>query len=372
MMNLALVAVSARMLAEAAARDGYGAVAVDLFGDTDTRRASRQWLPAGAPGALQLDAGHVLAALRDCARSGDMAGWVAGGGCEGRPELLADGARVLPLIGTAANAVAQVRDPLAFFGFLAAHGLPHPEVRSSPPADPRGWLLKDALGCGGWHIRTAAQAGAVAQTPHHYFQRQAAGQPMSATFCANGHEARLLGCNQLTVRALEHPARPYVYCGAIGPVALPPAAAQQVGRALRLLAGGFALQGLGSLDFMLDGDEVLLLEVNPRPPASMALYPGVMAAHVNACLHGLLPEASAPQGVAGHEIVYAPRPLDIGARAAQGLQAWPGCHDLPAPGTHFDRGSPLCSLSASGGNAAQVRRALDASCAALLQSLETP
>jgi uncharacterized protein len=372
MTNLALVAVSARMLAEAALHDGYGAVAVDLFGDTDTRRASRQWWPAGAPGALRPDTQCVLAALRDCARQGDVAGWVAGGGCEGQPELLAAGARVLPLIGTASAAVARLRDPLAFFGFLAAHGLPHPEVRSSLPARPQGWLLKDALGCGGWHILPAEQAGSAALSRHHYFQRQVAGTPMSATFCANGHEARLLGCNQLTVRALEQPARPYVYCGAIGPVALPPAAAQQVGRALRLLAGGFALQGLGSLDFMLDGEDVLLLEVNPRPPASMALYPGVMAAHVNACLHGLLPGPAAPRGVRGHEIVYAPRPLAIGAQGAQDLLAWPGCHDLPAPGTHFERGSPLCSLSASGDSAAQVRRALDAGCAALLQSLETP
>ena len=36
---LAVAAVSARLLAESAARDGYGVVALDVFGDADTRHA---------------------------------------------------------------------------------------------------------------------------------------------------------------------------------------------------------------------------------------------------------------------------------------------------------------------------------------------
>ena len=39
---LVVAAVSARMLAEAAARDGYAVVALDLFGDVDTRRVSQR------------------------------------------------------------------------------------------------------------------------------------------------------------------------------------------------------------------------------------------------------------------------------------------------------------------------------------------
>ena len=40
MPTLAVAAVSARMLADAAARDGYAVRALDCFGDLDTRRAS--------------------------------------------------------------------------------------------------------------------------------------------------------------------------------------------------------------------------------------------------------------------------------------------------------------------------------------------
>lgn len=382
MNTLALVAHSARLMAEAAARDGFGVVAIDLFGDADTRAASQSWLPAGPPGAMRLQVPIVLDALRGLARRGDVAGWVAGAGCEGEPDLLAEGASLLPLIGCTPQAVQRVRDPLAFFDFLAAYGIAHPEVRSTLPADTRGWLVKDARGCGGWHIHEAALAAGAALHPQQYVQRRAAGTPMSATYCGNGREALLLGFNELNVRAIGR--HPHVYCGAIGPLPLPfhlpEAAEQQVRRALRLLTAGMALQGLGSLDFLLDGEEVLVLEVNPRPPASMALYErhlktGLMAAHVDACQSGQLPEFAlrppADGAVSGQQIVYAPKPLRLGAEAALALQDWPDCHDLPLAGTRFNAGDPLCSLGARGQNAAEVRARLRHSRTALLQKLES-
>lgn len=369
--TLALVAVSARMMAEAAVRDGFRALAVDLFGDADTRRAADAWWPAGTAATLQLEPEAVLAALHACARRGDVAGWVPGSGTEGQAQLLADAARVLPLIGTAPAAVAHVRDPLAFFGFLAAHGIPFPEVRSTTPADARGWLVKNAHGCGGWHIR-AAEAGEHLQ-PYQYLQRVVVGTPMSATFVANGAQLSVLGFNELIVKPAQAGStlRPYVYCGAIGPVTLPAPATRQITRALHLLAAEFVLQGLGSVDFVLDADgQPHLLEVNPRPPATLALYPGSLAAHVDACLHGNLPATPAAGTASGHEVVWAPRALQLDDAAADRLARWPGCHDLPAAGARFAAGDPLCSLSARGADAAAVRAALDSARAALLQSLE--
>jgi len=122
--KLAVAAVSARMLAEAAAGDGYDVVALDLFGDVDTRRASAEWLPLGMAGSPQLDAGCVLDALLELSRRGDeVIGWISGSGFEGQPELLEAGAKLLPLLGTAAEGVRRVRDPQQFFGALAAEGI---------------------------------------------------------------------------------------------------------------------------------------------------------------------------------------------------------------------------------------------------------
>ena len=369
---LAVAALSARMLAEAARDDGLNVVALDVFGDADTRRAVSHWTAIGAPETLRIDAAMLLSALRTLAQRCDVVGWIAGSGFEGQPDLLARGAAVLPLIGTPAEAVRRVRDPQTFFDVLDRHGIPHPPVRMTAPVDAAGWLVKDASGCGGWHIRRAMPAEPA--PAHHYFQREVPGTPMSATFLANGGDACVLGFNQLIVRRFG--ARPFVFCGAVGPVPLPADVAQRISAAVRGLTAAFSLRGLGSLDFMLDGAAFSVLEVNPRPPASMALYGGhgVVAAHLRACLHGELPPGSvgASNGsVQGTEIVFAPRPMALDEPAVGRLAALTGCHDLPFAATHFDAADPVCSVSAQGRTAAQVRALLAQRCAAVHQLLET-
>jgi uncharacterized protein len=386
---LAVAALSARVLAEAASDDGFEVVALDCFGDADTRRACSQWSLLGTPGTMRIDADRLSAALRALARRGDVAGWIAGSGFDGRADLLERGAALVPLLGTRADAVRQVRDPRAFFAFLDGEGIAHPEVRATAPTDAAGWLVKDAHACGGGHIRRAASSASEhTDEPvpaHRYFQREVSGTAMSATFIADGRDACVLGFNEQIVRGFG--ARPFVYCGVVGPVPLAPEIASRVTTTVRALARRFALRGLGSLDFLLDGSTVHILELNPRPPASLALYGkrvlaeaapgalrGIVAAHVHACLRGELPHApahGASRAVAGTEIVYAPHALQLDAAAARYLAQRAGCHDLPAAAAHFEAGEPVCSVSASGASAAQVRALLRRAREAVCESLET-
>lgn len=393
MTTLVVAALSARMLAEAARNDGFDVVALDLFGDADTRRACSQWYSIGEPGALQIDPARFTAAVDSLAAQGDVAGWIAGAGFEGRPDLLERGAARLPLIGTPPDAVRRVRDPRAFFGFLDAQVIAHPRVSSEPPENSAGWLVKDAHGCGGWHIRRASSSGPGTQTlpsSHHYFQREVAGMPMSVTFLADGRDAVVLGFNQQIVRQVG--LRPFVYCGVVGPVPLAPQAATAATAAVSAIVREFGLRGLGSLDFLLDDETCLVLEVNPRPPASTALYaasamdaassaamtalqaPGIVAAHVRACLQGELPPRAmaniSGDTVSGTQIVFAPRSLMLDASTARDLARRPRCHDLPGAGTRFEAGDPLCSVSAGGANAEQVHVLLGRACEAVQHSLE--
>lgn len=349
------------MLAEAAQCDGFDVIALDVFGDADTRRGGA-WHAIGAP--LRIDAELFLHALQSLARCGAI-GWVMGAGFDSEPDLLSRGAQLLPLIGTACDAARRVRDPQTFFAALDRHGIAHPPTRFSPPDNHDGWLGKSAHGSGGWHIRRAAPAGGDGR----YWQRDAPGAPMSALFVANRRSARVLGFNRLIVRPIG--ASPYVYCGAIGPVPLEGKAEREVLAAIGALVVEFELAGLASLDFLLQGEVVAVLEVNPRPSASMALYPrGTMRAHVDACLHDrLLTPLERTSGVAGTEIVYAPAPIDLSPEQVARLAAQPDCHDLPFAAAHFSRNDPLCSVSARGADAASVATMLAARHNAVLQTL---
>ncbi|WP_213954795.1 ATP-grasp domain-containing protein [Variovorax sp. dw_954] len=382
MTALAVAAISARMLAESARDDDIDVVALDLFGDADTRRASEEWIRIGDASSMRIDDALLLSALAALARQERATAWIAGPGFEGRPDLLERGAALLPLIGTQAEAVRRVRDPQSFFGFLDAQGIAHPAIRVDAPEDATGWLVKDALACGGWHIRRLAAAGTCGElTDHHYFQREVQGRPMSATFIANGSDADVLGFNHLIVRPMA--GCPFVFCGAVGPVPLPADVGAGITGAVRALAAAFSLRGLGSLDFMLDGDVVHVLEVNPRPSLSMGLYrrlrrlsaaPGMMSAHVRACVQGELPQWPSHVGnipVQGTEIIYARHPVSLDESAAKRLAGHADCHDLPNAPMQFQAGEPVCSVSASGSNADEVYAMLRRRREAVHLSLET-
>lgn len=350
---IACAAISARALVEAAAADGVATVALDLFGDIDTCRHAEAWWPIGEPATLHIERAPLLAALERLAREDRVMGWIAGSGFDGAPALLAEAAARLPLLGTPPAAVQRLRDPRPFFAALDALEITHPAVRFEAPPGAEtddGWLLKDAGSCGGWGVSAWHDAPAgFAPGPGHHWQRHVAGLPMSATFIGNGREAVLLGINRQLVQEIG--AMPFAFAGIVGPVPVAGAVRHQVMQAIVALTAEFGVIGLASLDFLLDGEQIHVLELNARPPASLVLYPrlhggGPFRAHLRACLEGRLPPPPAEStSVRGQAIVYADRAGQLDAAAAARIAAFPGACDLPRAGARFQPGEPLCSVA---------------------------
>lgn len=370
--TLVVAGLWARPLAESAQRAGWRVIALDLFGDGDTRRASARWLCIGDPAAFAIDTALLREALLQASREPGVVGWVPGSGFEAMPEALDAAIPGLPLLGMDAAAVRRVRDPASFFGMLARLGLEHPEVALQPPVSNEGWLVKSTAGSGGWHIRTAREHAANPQGTV-YWQRLEAGESMSALFLADGARARVVALNRQLVRPLG--TLRFVYHGALGPVH-DPALLQQAERALALLVPAFALRGLASLDFLAQDGRISLLEVNPRPSATMVLHDdawpgGLVRAHVRA-VQGELPReppSHAPQ-LRGELVVYADRACRIEAALAAELAGAADCHDLPSAGTRFEPGEPVCSVSAAAPRTGTLIEALDARAAQVRAKLE--
>jgi len=171
-----------------------------------------------------------------------------------------------------------------------------------------------------------------------------------------------------------------VFHGVIGPVPASPRLRSEVREIVHALTEAFALRGVCSLDFLFDDQRLLVLEVNPRPPASLVLYPlssgqPIWHAHVRACRDGLLPDSNSANAaheavVRGSEIVFARRPCVFGSAATSALGRDAAIHDVPRRGARFAPGDPVCSVSASGGDAETVAIELQRRVEAVYATLE--
>jgi predicted ATP-grasp superfamily ATP-dependent carboligase len=358
---LVVAALSARMLAQSARRAGWDVIALDLFGDVDTRAAAKAWHAIGAASTMRIDGDRFLAALESARESADCIGWVAGAGFEPQPALLEAGAQRLPLLGNDRATIDRVRDPRQFFTTLAELDIPHPETRIELPAasDGTDWLMKDFAASGGWHIRRTRTAHGHPTGAQTYFQRDIAGRPMSVLFIADGDRALPIAINELLVR--PHGARPYVYHGAIGPVSEPASARHpELAQAIQAMVQAFGLRGLGSMDFVLHGDDFSVLEVNPRPSSTVGLHDadfasGLVKVHVDACTGawpGALPPIDAG-AIRGEFIVFARSTSVVTHEHVDRLLAL-RCRDVPRPLSRIEVGAPLCTVSAQSNDAANV------------------
>ncbi len=359
-----IAALSGRALAAAARRAGYAPHVLDLFRDLDTRRLAKSSRKVAGDVVRGFDAEDLLAAAR---LEGADLPLVTGAGFEDRPELLQRLSRGRRLLGNPAETVAQLKDPCAFAALAEKIGVAHPAIRLSPPPETNGWLAKRAGASGGWHIRPAAKAGD--HRPGTYYQRRVKGRSLSAQFLADGRAMRLLG---LGAQWPARRGRSFAFGGASQPAEIDAATAASIEEVVVELVRATGLVGLNSADFLLDCRTITLLEVNPRPGATLDIFddgtpPGLFALHVAAC-SGRLPASSQRSAkAAACQVLYAPRRIAVPA----GLR-WPRwTADRPAPDTVIRRGEPVCTLLARGGDPSRLRACLDERAAAVLRSLGT-
>jgi len=359
-----ILALCGRPLAQAARRAGADVIVADLFGDVDTRSLAAWYrLPGDLGQGIQGDA--LLAWVRTLDEHLD--GIVYGAGFETAPQLLGKLAEIAPVLGNTAENVATVKDPHGFAALLQDLALPHPEIARSPRPGAQ-WLRKRRGGSGGTHIDVALSAAPADAA--HYVQAMTPGRPISALFVGNGSGARVLGVS------VQWPAptvlQPFRYGGCAGPVRLVPDLALAIERACGAITAATGLVGLNSLDMLLDGDRFTILEVNPRPGATLDLFddregPSLWEHHLRG-VRGELPPAAAtattPRARAAL-VVYANLPRYVPASFEWGV----GIADVPMPNSRISAGMPVCMVTVAGADAEAARAEAEQRATALLRRL---
>jgi uncharacterized protein len=338
-----VVAHSARALASSANRAGFAPLSIDVFGDDDTREMSLAAikLEGGLSGGLTLE--KVEDAAKTLTRVYNPIGLVYGSGFEHQPETIAALSRMIHVFGNEAGTVKRAKDPRALAELCDAIGIPHPTVLLAPPDEPGDWLVKRRGGAGGAHIR-AAMAASTASTDC-YFQRRVAGENISALFVANGKAARIIGLS--TQWSAPTPESRYRYGGAVGPIHVGAALARVIECAVAGVASELCLIGLNSADFIASTDAACLIEINPRPGATLDVFEpdegSLLEVHVAGCEGHLMPPPTY-SACRSAEIVYAP--CDFISYEKRNWPDWVA--DRPSPGTCVAAGDPLCTVLASG------------------------
>jgi uncharacterized protein len=339
-----IVAYSARMLAELALRAGHEVTAVDHFGDVDLRRACPSVSVRGGMAELVAVAERIPAERV-----------LYGAGLENRPDLVARLAAGRELLGCPPEVLRRVRDPAQ----LAASGLPYPRtfVGRTPPVGGR-WLRKPLRSGGGRGVREW-RGGAVGDGV--VVQERIEGLPCSAAADADG----LLGVSEQLLGRFG--ARGYTWCGNVVPPRLP----ELERRALRAaaeaictrVAAVFGVRGLFGVDMVWDGDRAWVVEVNPRPTASIEVIASdAFSLHLAGCA-GRLPAAAppAPATAAGKAVVFATEDVTM-----PDTTTWDAC-DVPHPGERIAAHHPICTLVATGATPEAVMAELEARAAGLLE-----
>jgi predicted ATP-grasp superfamily ATP-dependent carboligase len=180
------------------------------------------------------------------------------------------------------------------------------------------------------------------------FQRRIEGEPLAAIYVADVNGTRLLGMTRQLVGIGWTGAAPFQYCGSISYSPRP------FGEGLLLnslhglgnaFADAFQLRGLFGIDLILSGDELFVLEINPRYTASVEVVE--RATDTSANCHG-------------KAILFAKRNVVVSSKfAAWALElAGDRLADVPAAGTTIAKGRPVVTLFAAGKNPQSTSAAL--------------
>lgn len=371
--------MSARPFVVAAVRAGYAVTAIDAFADMQTVAAAEKAMVVNC-GEYGFKA-DVLLAVIEKLDSSQYLGFVYGSGFEAQPDLLEKIAAIIPLIGNVSQVVAKVKSHISFFAALERCNIAYPKVYEALPADVDSniYLKKLAGGCGGTYI-SFAKADNYAKSlnqdycQQYYYQQWLGGRSVSLLFASNALSIQVIGFNEQWLSPTE--TSPFLYGGAVSNAALSQDIQQQLITAAEKLTVEFGLLGLNSLDAVVSGGIVYVLEINPRLSATFDLYDDIdidadlIELHIQASTLAKLQPYQCSKVAKAHFIMYASSAIVISSDFV-----WPAwVVDIPQPTLQqktrtFLAGEPVCTVLAQAGNAEKAKQLVQARLAKIAQLL---
>ncbi len=354
-----IIASSARMLLQAASDQGYKAVAIDCFADVDSRQLATELVKVDS-----LCVTEVKKALIALQQTHLIHIVIYGSGLESEPETLQYLQQHYHLLGNSFEIVSYLLNKPEFFAFLKKQHIFYPETVFDSPEATDGWLMKPYAAEGGIGIQWAENASSQSG---HYWQQYCAGDSCSVLFLANGREFQIIGFHkQLLSRRGKNA---FIFSGLINQFPLQSWLQPQIADYLGKLLSEYPLKGLNSLDFIVKHQRCYVLEVNPRPSASLALYDSsLVRSHIASCQsEGSLDSIAKINSFKAYQIIFADNRIIIPLKFP-----WPQwVSDRPQAASIINTDEPICSIIACGKTEQQVMYLLKARAQQLLKLIHS-
>ncbi len=355
--DMTIFGASARAACWSAVRAGLNVCAFDQFRDLD--------FPAGCDVQLISENEQLFSGLKELQKN--QTGFcLPVGGWENDAELMQRLESKFSLLNTNSAATKLVRNPFLIQQVLFEANLPSLNVRDACGSDHNDagrWIRKPLAETGGIGIERVRSASGKYE-PDYYDQQFVPGESYSAIFFASqAGEIKLLGMTQQLIGCDELPHRPFAYVGSVGPVFSGESEYEQsirfrVKQMANALSKQIEFYGLFCFDFIVSQNVPYLVEINPRYSASvevleLALQQSFLQLFSDRKMH-----CNASHKLIGKSILYAWQEFELPSdwdwnQATHELAGknweydqWsvPVLSDLPAPGTRFSTGDPICTI----------------------------
>jgi predicted ATP-grasp superfamily ATP-dependent carboligase len=333
---LLIFAQSARLLAQSAIQAGHTVWVADCFLDVDTVADRKCLLPPLATVSTR----QVRQLLVELTQGEDCL-LIYGSGIEFYPQLLSMLPKHISICGNSAQAVSVCNSPELFFKLLTQLKIIYPNSYFEQPKQlSEEYLVKPKISLGGRVIEDYHQQ---TLNKNHFLQQKVIGQAGSVLFIASSSGVKILSINkQITAE------NSYLLTGIEAPFQLSTTNQIKLKSSLLAINRSINLRGINSLDFMIDErDTLFILELNPRPSASMALIhhdqkQQLIDMHIQASMHDLLIDGDyfPVKHYSAFYYLFAPKRIYITPDID-----WPEyCADIPPAGTIIEKKQPLCSI----------------------------
>lgn len=369
------VGYSVRSLVEACSQAGLDCIAVDHFGDWDTREfAKGRWIQLELIDERFL-APATMSAIKEVVTSCDAGNsfvFLQGGGMENLGEAVEQLRSIGTVLGPSESQRSRLRDWKFLQSAARAAGIQFPKTQAADDSNDfysnlgieRG-LWKPLRGAGGLKIVRAENGSATHS--HGYWQQYIAGRQLGISCAVDPRGCRVIGATR-SLAASDWPGpSEFIYRGSLGPVPLTDDALGQVTRLCELLHQQLDYCGLLQFDFIQDADGRLwLLECNPRWTAGIEVLLGHCEDRELAreLIDGVFLAAlySEPNPAFGNSyrrfakaVVYARQELHLNEHSVHQLQLQSKCDtggfawlaDIPYAAQSIELGHPIATVRTS-------------------------